>query len=55
MAAPPAEVWDRVSTFEGVNHELGPWLKMTAPPHVRRLDAAGVRPGERLCRSWLLR
>ena len=27
---------------------------MTAPPHVRRLDAAGVPVGERICRSWLL-
>jgi hypothetical protein len=43
-----------VSTFEGINHELGPWLKMTAPRRSRQLDVSTVRPGERLGRSWLL-
>ena len=41
-----------MTTPEGVNHELGPWLRMTAPRHLRSLD--GVTLGERLCRSWVL-
>ena len=54
LAAPAAAVWDRVSTFEGVNDELRPLMRMTAPPHMRQLDASEVRPGERLFRSWIL-
>lgn len=54
LAAPAGAVWDRVSTFEGVNDELRPLLRMTAPPHIRRLDPSEVRPGERLFRSWVL-
>ena len=54
LAAPAAAVWDRVTTFDGVNDELRPLMRMTAPPHMRRLDAPDVRPGERLFRSWVL-
>jgi ligand-binding SRPBCC domain-containing protein len=54
LAAPPEEVWERVSTFEGINDELGPLLRMTAPARVRSLDPADVVLGERLFRSWVL-
>jgi ligand-binding SRPBCC domain-containing protein len=54
VAAPPEAVWERVSTFEGINDELGPVLRMTAPARVRRLDPADVVLGERLFRSWVL-
>jgi len=47
LSAPPAAVWERVSTFEGINHELGPVLRMTAPASVRSLDPADVVLGER--------
>jgi len=29
-------------------------MRMTAPPHVRRLEPGQVTPGERICRSWIL-
>ena len=54
MPLPPAAVWDRVASFEGVNHELMPIMRMTAPAHVRRLDPDEVVLGERICRSWCL-
>lgn len=54
LAAPADVVWERVSTFEGVNDELRPLLRMTAPRDVRKLDAAEVVLGERICRSWVL-
>ena len=31
LRAPAGEVWDRVASLQGVNHELAPWLRMTAP------------------------
>jgi ligand-binding SRPBCC domain-containing protein len=54
LAASPEAVWERVSTFEGINDELGPVLRMTAPARVRRLEPAEVVLGERIFRSWVL-
>ena len=54
VAAPPGAVWARVSTFEGVNDELRPLMRMTAPPRVRALDPSEVVLGERIFRSWVL-
>jgi ligand-binding SRPBCC domain-containing protein len=54
LSASPEAVWERVSTFEGVNDELGPVLRMTAPASVRALDPADVVLGERIFRSWVL-
>ena len=54
MSASPDVVWERVSTFEGVNHELRPLMRMTAPASVRALDPSDVVLGERIFRSWVL-
>jgi ligand-binding SRPBCC domain-containing protein len=54
VAAPPDVVWARVSTVEGVNDELLPLMRMTAPAHVRALDPSQVVLGERIFRSWVL-
>ena len=53
VPAPREAVWARVSTFDGVNHELGPLLRMTAPPGAV-IDPAAVPIGERWFRSRLL-
>ena len=54
VPASPETVWERVSTFEGVNDELRPLMRMTAPARVRGLDPAEVVLGERIFRSWVL-
>lgn len=54
VAAPAGEVWARAITPEGINHELGPWLRMTMPPGLRGATIDDVRIGEPLGRSWLL-
>lgn len=54
VAATPEEVWARITTPAGVNHELGPLLRMTWPPEVESLDPAHVQLGTRLFRSWVL-
>ena len=54
LDAPAGRVWERISTFEGVNDELRPLLRMTAPRHLRTLDPADVHLGERIFRSWVL-
>ena len=53
VAAPPDAVWARVSTFAGVNHELGPWLRMTSPDG-GSIDPEEVPIGQRWFRSRLL-
>lgn len=40
--APPADVWARVTTFAGINHELMPWMRMTPPRRHRGESIATV-------------
>jgi ligand-binding SRPBCC domain-containing protein len=54
VPAPPDRVWARVATFEGVNDELAPLVRMTCPAAYRRIDPAVVPLGRVWFRSWLL-
>jgi len=54
LAASTEAVWEHVSTFEGINDELRPLLRMTAPAAVRRLEPSDIVLGERIFRSWVL-
>jgi hypothetical protein len=53
VTASPEQVWARAATLEGVNDELFPVLRMTAPRGLR-LDAADVPLGRVWLRSRLL-
>ena len=53
LQAPPEAVWARVASLEGINHELGPWMRMTAPRGAE-LSSATVPLGRRWFRSWIL-
>ena len=53
LAAPVSEVWSHIASLEGVNHELGPWFRMTAPAGTE-LSPATVPLGQPWFRSWLL-
>jgi hypothetical protein len=46
-------VWDRIASMEGINHELGPWMKMTSPRGAE-LSVDQVPLGRRWFRSWVL-
>jgi ligand-binding SRPBCC domain-containing protein len=54
VAAAPEAVWERIASFEGVNHELGPLLRMTAPKGIRDIDPDQVPLGRPWFRSWVL-
>jgi ligand-binding SRPBCC domain-containing protein len=54
LAATPAAVWAFVSTFDGVNAELAPWFRMTAPGKWRTIDPEHVPLRKPLFRSWIL-
>jgi ligand-binding SRPBCC domain-containing protein len=54
LNASPAAVWDRVISPEGINDEMRPYLRMTLPPGVERLDPESVEIGVPIGRSWIL-
>lgn len=51
--APIRQVWDRVVSPEGINHEMRPWLTMTMPDGARDLTIETVPLGVPLGRAWL--
>ena len=53
LHAPPDAVWARVASMPGINHELGPWMRMTSPRGAE-LSADAVPLGRRWFRSWIL-
>jgi ligand-binding SRPBCC domain-containing protein len=53
LRAPPEVVWARVASLEGINDELAPWMRMTAPRGAE-LSPAAVPLGRRWFRSWIL-
>ncbi len=54
LAAGVEAVWDRIASFEGINHELGPLLSMTAPRGAASLTVEDVPIGRPWFRSWVL-
>lgn len=47
-------MWARVTTAAGINDELWPLLRMTAPASLRRDGLVRVQLGQPLCRSVVL-
>jgi ligand-binding SRPBCC domain-containing protein len=54
LSATPARVWDRVITPDGIRDEMHPYLRMTLPPGVERLDPESIELGKKIGRSWIL-
>jgi ligand-binding SRPBCC domain-containing protein len=54
LDAPADAVWRHVTTAEGVNDELRPWMRMTVPAGWVGTSIADVEPGAFLGRSWIL-
>lgn len=51
LAVSAPVLWARVSTLDGVNEELGPWLSMSYPP--ARASLQDVTPAPLLFSSWV--
>ncbi len=54
LDATPVQVWDRVITPEGIRDEMHPYLRMTLPAGVERLDPESIELGKKIGRSWIL-
>jgi ligand-binding SRPBCC domain-containing protein len=54
LHADPHEVWAAVSTIEGVNRELAPWVRMTVPGAATGMRLEDAPLGRPVFTSWLL-
>jgi hypothetical protein len=54
LPAAAGDVWARVTSIEGVNHELRPWMRMTVPRGARDMSLADVELNQPVGRSWIL-
>jgi len=54
LDAAPDAVWEWVTTPEGINDEMRPYLRMTIPQGLERLDLESVEVGTSIGRSWIL-
>ena len=54
LDAPPAAVWERIVTPEGINHELMPLMRMSRSPRHGRSRSGQRASGRGLFRSWVL-
>lgn len=52
--APAEQVWERVASVEGINHELMPYLRMVFPRRYRGRDIGDLESGLHVGRVWLL-
>lgn len=53
VAAPRTVVWERVTSFDGINHELMPLMRMRVPRGLRGQTMATVPLGQPLGRAWI--
>ncbi len=54
LGAEAEAVWERAVTFEGINDEFRPVMRMTMPRGLTGATIGDVEPGVPLGRSWLL-
>jgi ligand-binding SRPBCC domain-containing protein len=54
LNAPPEAVWESVHTFKGVNAELRPFARMTAPPGMQERTFEDVPVGQTVLCSWIM-
>ncbi|GAA1736402.1 hypothetical protein [Aeromicrobium alkaliterrae] len=53
LPVPAQVVWDRVTTADGINAELRPWMTMSVPAGADDLDLGSVEPVVHLGKSWI--
>ncbi|MCA0454864.1 MAG: hypothetical protein LCI00_12900 [Chloroflexi bacterium] len=54
LPVPSPDLWQKVSTMEGVNYELAPFIHMTSPAGMRRVPFTQAPLKQPLFASWLL-
>lgn len=54
LAAPPDQVWPRVTSQEGLDHEFAPWLRMRFPAALGASSIDDLPVGQPVGRAWML-
>ena len=54
LTAPPAEVWQWITSFIGISTEMLPLMRMSVPRGVRCLTDIDIVPGKPMFFSWIL-
>ena len=54
LAAPADEVWRRVTSQDGLDHEFAPWLRMRFPAALRGSSIEDLPVGHPVGRAWML-
>ena len=54
LTAPPADVWQWITSFKGISAEMRPLMRMSVPRGVKRLSDIDIVPGQPLFFSWIL-
>ena len=53
VPAPASAVWQRVINFDGINHEMRPWVTMNMPRRAAGLTVETIPLGRPVGRAWL--
>lgn len=51
--APISDVWARIVTPEGINHEMRPWMTMSLPRRTEARTIDAIIIGKPLGRAWI--
>lgn len=54
LAANPEQLWAWITSFDQIEKEMAPLLRMSAPKGFQNLAAVSFQPGVPLFRSWIL-
>lgn len=54
LAAPSDQVWHRVTSQKGLDHEFAPWLRMRFPTALRGSSIEDLPVGRSVGRAWML-
>lgn len=54
LDASAERIWEHIVTPAGINDEMRPFLRMTIPAGVDKLDPESIELGEKIGRSWIL-
>ncbi len=54
VKAKPEQIWEWMTSLEGISREMSPIMRMTAPAGVTNLQDIAFEPGKPMFRSWFL-
>ncbi len=54
LAASKQDVWEWITSLDGISREMAPYMRMTAPKGMTSINSLAFQPGQRMFRSWIL-